>query len=355
MKTINKSMLLLGLFTLALQSCTHEIYVDPLAASKAAYENADAVNGAKLFSNFENVEAGWPVDAAGWPDVKAAADPTINIKDIATPPKTTPVTAGQANLNFYSCAGCHAVDGMGRDGTGISKKTAATQPQMAASHLRDTRGWDPVKLFDAIKGVGGRQIDPLKTANGLDLTLGGQTHPDFSKILTDDKIWDLVKWLKEGVDNTNGDLYAMTTYGAFAVPQTVVAPYALYDNSVMGSDGDGAAGVAFYTAKCVVCHGFDGLGTTNANGPVLIAGQTNGTTSAGSGPAGPAPTTKMYGVGAYMRYKTADGVFLIQTGKFGTIPWMAATPINQQEMKDLLKAFSDKARFPDATVKRANP
>ncbi len=359
MKTINKSMLLLGLFTLVLQSCTHEIYVDPLAASKAAYENADAVNGAKLFSNFQNIEAGWPLDAAGWPDVTAAADPTINIKDIATYTAqtgvTTPVPAPQANRNFYACAGCHAVDGMGRDGTGISKKTAANQPQMAASHLRDTRGWDPVKLFDAIKGVGGRQIDPTKTVNGLDLTLGGQTHPDFSKILTDDKIWDLVKWLKEGVDNTNGDLYSMSTVGAFTVPQTTIAPYALYDNTKMGSDGDYAAGVAFYTAKCVVCHAFDGLGTTNSNGPVLIAGQTNATTNAGSGPAGPAPTTKMYGVGAYMRYKTADGVFLIQSGKFGTIPWMAATPINQQEMKDLLKAFSDKARFPDATVKRANP
>ena len=352
MKTINKSMLLLGLFTLVLQSCTHDIYVDPLAAEKAAYENADAVNGAKLFSNFENPEAGWLADASGWPDVTYAADPSINIKDIATPPKTTPATPGQANLNFYSCAGCHSVDGMGRDEAGVNKKISATQPDLAASHLRDTRNWDNVKLFDAIKNVGGRAIDPTKTANGLDPSLGGQTHPDYSKILTDDKIWDLVKWLKEGVDNTNGDLYDIAVTGTYAVGQTAPTSYQTYSN--WGTDGDAAAGVAFYTAKCVVCHGVDGHGTLTTQGPVLAPGQVNGTLGAGSGMAKPG-SVRWYGVGSYVRNKTPDAVFLIQTGKFGTIPWMAATPTTQQEMKDLLAAFKDTLRFPNFTTKLVNP
>ena len=357
-------MLILGLLSFAIQSCTHDVYVDPQATEKTAYDNADAVNGSKLFSNFQNPEAGWPIvtpaDATlanfvGWPNPKLAADPTINVKDIATYTAqtgvTTPSPTPQANRNFYSCAGCHAVDGMGRNEAGIAKKVAANQPDFAASHLRATRSWDITTLFNAIKNVGGRAIDPAKTVNGLDLTLGGQNHPDYSKILTDDKIWDLVKWLKEGVDNTSGDLYSVAATGAYVVPITSPAPYITYSN--WGTDGDAAAGVAFYTAKCVVCHGVDGNGTTNATGPVLAAGQTNGTT--GSGSAAPGTSTKKYGLGPYMRYKTADAVFLIQSGKFGTIPWMAATPVSQEEMKNLLKAFSDTARFPDFATARANP
>lgn len=345
MKTINKSMLALGLLSFVLQSCTHDVYVDPQAAEKTAYENADAVNGGKLFNNFEHVDAGWPVDATGWPDVKYAADPTINIKDIANPPKGT---TAQANLNFYSCMGCHPSDGMGRSEYGNNKKVAATQPDFAASHLRDTRGWDIIKLFDAIKNVGGRAIDPTKTANGLDLTLNGQKHPDFSKILTDDKIWDLVKWLKEGaIYNENNDLYTVTTVGTYAVPQTVPAPYTVFSN--LGTDGDEAAGVAYYAAKCVYCHGVDGHGTTNAQGPVLAPGQTNGT--GGANAINPVTGIKKYGIGPFMRYKTPDGMFKVLAGQFGTIPWMGSTPITKDEMRDLLKAFSNTTRFPDFDAK----
>lgn len=353
MKTINKSMLILGILTFVLQSCTHDVYVDPQAAEKTAYENADAINGGKLFTNFEHLDAGWPLDATGWPDVKFAADPTINIKDIATGP------TGQKNLNFYSCSGCHPSDGMGRSEIGNNKKVAATQPDFAASHLKDTRGWDNVKLFDAIKNVGGRAIDPTKTVNGLDLTLGGQKHPDFSKILTDDKIWDLVKWLKEGaIYNENNDLYTVTATGTYAVPQTVPAPYVLFSN--LGSDGDEAAGVAFYAAKCVYCHGVDGHGTTNAQGPVLAPGQKNGTGGANATyPVPPIVTTvpgsKKYGIGPFMRIRTPDGMLKVQAGQFGTIPWMGATPVTRDEMKNLLKAFSNKTRFPDFDTALPNP
>lgn len=361
MKTINKSILILGLFTFVLQSCTHDIYVDPLADVKAAYENADAVNGAKLFSNFQHVDAGWSPDAAGWPDVKYAADPTINIKDIATPPKTTPATPGQANLNFYNCISCHPADGMGRNGIGNNKKVAATQPDVAASQLKDVQSWEITKLFDAIKHVGGRQIDPAKTANGLNPALGGNEHPDFSKILTDDKIWDLVKYLKEGAiyDNAN-DLYTVTAVGTYAPSQNGSAqlPYVLYSN--LGSDGSEAAGVAFYAAKCTVCHGVDGHGTTNAQGPVLAPGQKNGTGAANATyPVPPIVTTvpgsKKYGIGPFMRIRTPDGIIKIIAGQFGTIPWMAATPITRDEMKNVLKAFNNKTRFPDFDTALPNP
>ena len=365
MKTINKSMLILGLLSFVLQSCTHDVYVDPQSTEKTAYDNADAVNGSKLFSNFEHVDAGWPtvaqadidLDATlagllGWPNPKLAADPTINIKDIATPPRTTPATPGQANLNYYSCIACHPADGMGRTEIGNNKKVALTQPDIATNNLREVRSWDIVRLYDAIKNVGGRAIDPTKTANGLDLTLGGQTHPDFSKILTDDKIWDLVKYLKDGIIyNEGSDLYTVNTVGTYAVPQTVPAPYALFTN--LGSDGDEAAGVAYYSAKCTVCHGVDGHGTTNAQGPILALGQVNGTGAANA--TNPITGVKKYGLGPFMRLRTPDGMLKIVAGQFGTTPWMAATPITRTEMKNLLKAFSNTARFPDFTTALPNP
>lgn len=365
MKTTIKGTLITAFVAFALQSCTHDIYVDPQGAEKTAYENADAVNGAKLFSNFEHVDAGWPVviqsdidlDATlagllGWPNPKFANDPTINIKDIATPPRTTPVTPGQANLNYYSCISCHPSDGMARTEIGNNKKTALTQPEIATNNLRDVRSWEITTLFNAIKNVGGRAIDPTKTANGLDLTLGGQTHPDFSKILTEDKIWDLVKYLKEGaIYNEGNDMYTVNTVGTYAVPQTVPAPYALFSN--LGSDGDEAAGVAYYTAKCTVCHGVDGHGTTNAQGPILALGQVNGTGAANA--TNPATAAKKYGLGPFMRYRTPDGMLKIVAGQFGTTPWMGATPITRTEMKNLLKAFSNTARFPDFTIALPNP
>lgn len=349
MKTINKSILILGLLTFVLQSCTHDVYVDPQAAEKAVYENADAVNGAKLFSNFLHLDAGWPIDVAtALPDVKFAADPTINMTYINT------------NKNFYLCNSCHPTDGMGRSEIGNNKKVAANQPDVAANRLRDVKSWDNIKLFDAIKNVGGRQTDPTKTLSGLNPLLGENAHPDFSKILTDDKIWDLVKWLKEGaIYNENNDLYTVTTTGTYTVSQngTTQLPYALFTN--LGSDGDEAAGVAYYAAKCTVCHGVDGHGTTNAQGPVLAFG-TNGTGGANATyPVPPIVTTvpgsKKYGIGPFMRIRTPDGMLKVIAGQFGTNPWMAATPVTRDEMKNLLKAFSNKTRFPDFDAKLVNP
>ena len=375
MKTRSKVLLLIGFLTFVLQSCTHDVYIDPLADQNAAYENADAVNGAKLFNNFQHVDAGWPLvtpadvtadvtlaELVGWPNPKFAADPLMSAQDMkaiatytAQAGVTTPVPAPQANRNFYSCIGCHPLDGIGRDASGITKKTAANQPQMATNYLLDKKSWDPKTLFDAIKNVGGRQIDATKTANGLNLTLGGQTHPDYSRILTDDKIWDLVKWLKEGIYNETNDLYTITTHnGPYQTVQAVPAPYVTYTN-LGGADGDAAAGVAFYAVKCAYCHGVDGGGTTNAQGPVMPPGVVNQTTGAGANLPGIVPATRKYGLGSYFRYNATTGLFYVITGKFGNVPWMAATPITKQEMKNLLAAFNDTSRFPDFDTQRPNP
>ena len=67
-------------------------------------------------------------------------------------------------------------------------------------------------FFDAIKKVGGRAVDPSATADGTDGS--GDGHPDFSKILSDAQIWDLVKFLKEGAFDVT-ELYSVTLTGTY--------------------------------------------------------------------------------------------------------------------------------------------
>ena len=345
MKTKSFNIVMIGFIAFMFQSCTHDIYVDPQASDKESYDNADAVNGAKLFNNFEHVDAGWPADALGWPIASAAADPTITIADIASPPTST--IPGQKNRSFYTCSGCHAYDGLGREGgyitktlysvnstTGVVTATAGT-PTVAASKLKECRSWDAKDIFNAIKNVGGRAIDPTLTVNGVS-TPAGNAHPDFSKILTDDKIWDLVKWIKEGaIYNENNDLYTMTTTGTYNTTLTPASPVAtvVYSN-LGGTDGDAVAGDAFYVAKCMVCHGNGGRGTSVASGP---SGWT-------------ANNTNKVQIGDFVRTRTPEAIHKIISGQFGSIPWMAATPITKVEMKNLLKALSNTTKYPSGAI-----
>lgn len=351
MKTKHKLLMLIGFPIFMLQSCTHDVYVDPQAAEKTLYDNADAVNGSKLFNNFEHVDAGWPAvtqtdidqDATlagllGWPNPKSAADPTINIKDIANPP--TGVTA-QKNRSFYTCTGCHAYDGLGRDGGYITKTLytspsglpTAGQPLIAASHLIDAKNMDIVELFNKIKNVGGRAIDPTITVNGWTTPLGN-AHPDYSKILTDDKIWDLVKWLKEGAMDTT-QLYDITTTGSYNTTITPMSPLPTVVFSNWGkADGDAIAGDAFYVAKCMVCHGNGGRGTSVASGP---SGWT-------------VNNTKNVQIGDFVRTRSAEAQHKIISGQLGSAPWMAATPITLEEMKNLYKALGNATKYPSGAI-----
>lgn len=342
MKTRSFNIVMIGIIAYMLQSCTHDIYVDPQAGDKAAYDNADAVNGAKLFNNFEHVDAGWPADALGWPAASGANDPTITIANIANPP--TGIT-GQKNRSFYTCSGCHAYDGLGRDGGYITKtlysvtggvaSATAGAPLTSASHLKDCQSWDIKDIFNAIKNVGGRAIDPTLTVNGVTTPLGN-AHPDYSKILSDDKIWDLVKWLKEGaIYNENNDLYTMTTTGQYNTTLTPMSPLPTVTYSNLGgTDGDAVAGDAFYVAKCMVCHGNGGRGTSLASGP---SGNT-------------VNNTKNVQVGDFVRTRTPEAIHKIISGQFGAIPWMVATPITKDEMKNLLKALSNTTKYPSGAI-----
>lgn len=104
-------------------------------------------------------------------------------------------------------------------------------------------------MFEEVAHAGGATVDPARTADGTNPSLGGNNMPDFSKILTEAQIWDLVKFLKEGALDSK-QLYDLSTSGVY--------PTGTKTMSNLGRDGDATAADTFYANNCVSCHGIDG-------------------------------------------------------------------------------------------------
>lgn len=68
--------------------------------------------------------------------------------------------------------------------------------------------------------------------------------PNYSQVLTDTQIWDLVKFLKEGaIDVTQ--LYDYTTSGSY--------PTGTITYSNIGKDGNATNGKTFFATECAGC------------------------------------------------------------------------------------------------------
>ncbi len=178
---------------------------------QAAYDAADGVEGARLY------------------------DMVLDYKDITDDNL-------RAKPDFYRCKSCHGWDLKGRKGVLIGKKSSDTYPVVADVDLiGDVRPNDGIrKIYDAIANVGGR--DPH--SGTYDATM-----PDYSNLLSEDDIWNLVKFIKETAHQTD-DFYTLTTTGTY--------PNGTKAFSDIGKNGDAAAGLATYNAKCASCHGTDG-------------------------------------------------------------------------------------------------
>jgi len=291
------AILFLGLF---LQNCTHEsaptipVVVTPVDTSQIAFDNADGIAGGKLFDKFWAPETGWTAPAG------------INATDIT-------------NFgNFYRCKQCHALDERGQEGVYAGRKAKTSRPEVGPSLIDALTNDEPIVIFNNIKkGAGdGAQVDPARTADGTNASLGGGDMPEFGKILTDDEIWDIVKFLKtERVDDTK--IYDLAVDGAY--------PNGIVTFSNIGKDGDAAAGDAYYAAKCATCHGADG--TTGAF-PLVDDGES-------------------VGVGKFGRVEPQSVQHRVKFGNPGTV--MPAFPnITLQQIKDLLKALQNTTKYPDA-------
>jgi len=204
---MNKKIYLLSiLFISLLMSCNKEEAVD---ANQVAFDAADGIRGAQIYDHPLNYTNASQTD---YPN---------------------------ANTNFWRCKSCHGWDLRGQSGVLIGKASSATYPVAAVGNLYTTARSKSIKeLFDAVKKSGGR------THGTYDAT-----HPDYSTILTDAQIWDVVKFIKVTSHNVD-DFYTTTTTGTY--PTGKVA----FTN--IGKTGDAAAGLATYNTNCKVCHGADG-------------------------------------------------------------------------------------------------
>lgn len=216
---------------------------------------------------------------------------------------------------FVRCKSCHGWDGLGNvgsyaDRTGLSTGTAS-RPDVADVNLRvAAKTMSHQDLHDMIAAPWGRPINAASDSR----------HPDYSAMLTEAQIWNLVKFMKEEWIAPN-DLYDLQVSGApmhYEVVNgvnTLIKPKLTYTN--IGKDGDAAAGTVVYKAKCESCHGADGKA-------VAIEGMS---------------------LGQFVRAKPHEAWFKT---KFGQSTVMAPGLITStKDLKDLYKMMADASAFPN--------
>jgi len=254
----------------------------------ASYESADGIAGGAAYSKW------WVTEAVG----------------TGSTPETT------VKSDFYRCKSCHGWDGLGNAGSYANRTGQstgkATRPDVAATNLRSAAVSESYQeLHDLIAHNGARVIDAADN-----------THPDYSKELTPEQTWNIVKFMKEEWVNP-GDLYDLAVTGAemhwdySTNPATLVSPALTYSN--IGKDGNSANGNTLFQAKCAGCHGSDGK-------QIEVGGKT--------------------GVGQFVRQKPHEAWFKVKFGEPGT----GMTPgllTETSDLKDIYKALTDTTTFPD--------
>ena len=253
----------------------------------AEYVNADGIAGGAAYAKW------WTTGANG----------------SGSQPATT------AGADFYRCKACHAWDGMGNAGSYADRTGQSTlessRPDVSSVNLRSTAVSESFQeLFDLVRHVGARGIDALDN-----------THPDYSQQLTDDQVWNIVKFMREEWVDPNLlydlEVTGQTMHMDFTQdPPAVVKPTLTYTN--IGALGDETNGQAIYTAKCGACHGVDG---TDEN----IGGRS---------------------LGQFIREKPNEGWFKAKFGEDGTgmDPGLVTST---SDLQDLYKALVNSANFPD--------
>ncbi|MFY9152614.1 MAG: c-type cytochrome [Prolixibacteraceae bacterium] len=241
-------------------------------ADQASYDAADGLRGGILYDNWTSTEAA--------------------ISNIPTEVAAMP--------EFFRCKSCHAWDGLGAKASYINRAGTATRPNCASSDLRAYVGNHNIKeTFNAVKHMGGR----LKSASSY-----SDVMPDYSTLISDNDVWDLVKYLFEEAINVDL-LYVYQTSGIY--------PTGTVTYSNIGRDGVAAAGDAYLSSKCASCHGADGT-------DIDLGGRS---------------------LGKFGRTKPNE---LWHKAKFGQLgSSMGAFDCSVQELKDLYSALQDKTKWPD--------
>jgi mono/diheme cytochrome c family protein len=281
----------LVLSLLLIVSCKHDNSLDQDALDQEAYDNADAIRGGQLYDKF------WTTDGYTGP-----SDPSVSQENIDNFP------------DFYRCKQCHGWDLRANVEWYIDRGPKVTRPDVSGQDLFHMREETDLRdMFEEVAHEGAAAVDPARTADGTNSSLGGNNMPDFSKILTEAQIWDLVKFMKEGAFDTR-QLYDLNTAGTY--------PTGTKTMTNLGRDGDASAGDSFYATKCVSCHGTDGT------------------------------TIDLHGesVGSFIRSSPHEAQHKVKNGHPGTI--MGGLPnATQSDIKNLFKAMTDESKYPALTPK----
>lgn len=263
----------------------------PTPTDPAAYTAADAINGGQLYDKFWASETGFNQSDA----------------NIAT---------FSAKSDFFRCKQCHAWDLLGQNGSYGNRAANATRPHVASMDLYSyAQSKTAQELFDAVKKSTGRRAATadLSTWNATTNYTEGDKMPDYSTILTDVQIWDLVKYLKTGAFDVT-KLYDATYTGTYPTRTTV------YSN--IGTVGIDADGKSYYTANCAGCHGADGKLIPDLDGS---AGMT---------------------AGKFLRSKPNELQHKIKFGQLGSSMSGFGT-ITLTQIQSLYKAMTDTVVFPN--------
>ncbi len=221
-----------------------------------------------------------------------------------------------AYADFFRCKQCHGWDLLGQGGSYISRGPRTNRPNVSALNLRTlAASKSPQELFDGLKtgsGATRRAVSAdLSTYDPATNPTVGDQMPNLSEILSDQEIWDIVRYLKEeAIDVTL--LYDAVYTGTYPTGS------ASYSN--IGKDGDATAGAAYFAAHCASCHGSSGAFID---------------------------VEDFHTVGAFLRHKPNEVQHKVKFGQLGSDPRMVGSfDIQDGEMKNLYKALTDTVAFP---------
>lgn len=281
---MKKFFYLLGIFAVVgLTNCSKD-KEDPM---EDAYKNASVSKGGIMYDKFWAQEAEF--------DQNHASIATLNAKP-----------------DFFRCKQCHGWDLLGTQGAYINRGPKTSRPNVSSVNLLNIAQTKSYKeLFEAMKKTAGRRdiTYDLSTYDPATNNTEGDKMPNYTQLLTDAQIWDIVKFLKEGYIPV-AQLYDFTLTGDY--PTGSIA----YSN--IGMDGNETAGLAYYQSKCQSCHGADGK---------LI------------------PVESM-SVGKFLRSKPNEVQHKVKFGQLGT-SMSGQFSITNSQMKDLYKALTNTTNFPD--------
>ena len=269
------------------------------------YRDADGVLGGQMYSKFWADETGF----------------SVNNSELDNQDELDIITA---NSDFFRCKQCHGWDRLGQEGAYMSRGAKTTRPIVSTLDLaRISETSSAQDLYDKIAMSGSMRRDlsvDLSTYDPEDSSHPGNMMPDYSQILTEAQIWDIVKFLKkEALDTT--ELYVLSNDGGnYPDGQPVY--------SEVGAGGDASNGDTLYTDTCAGCHGTDG-----ASGSVgmIVDGDDE------------------FSVGWYAREKPYETQHKIKFGHLGST-MTASLVLNdatESEVRDLLLALQDTTKYPD--------